>query len=119
MRYIQKTFVAVMLFLLALMILITVSAHFYLDYKFPSDSPAITRKLDSNFIKSRYKVIEARKEGYNDEEISKYLATSFSKERNDSMKNLIIVELAIYVFCILVGSGIILIKNTKEKQNER
>jgi len=110
MKTIHKKFIAILMFLLALMVLVTTSAHFYLSYRFPSDPLVILKKINSDFIQSRFKVIEGRKEGYTDQEMSEYLAKSFTKNYNDRMENLLIAELAIFFCSILVGSGIILIK---------
>lgn len=118
MRQIQKNFIALLLFILAFMILLTVSAHFYLDYRFPVDTTTITRKLDSDFITSRFKVVEARKAGYADEEIAMHLASEFDKKRIENMTNLIIGEVAIYIICILVGLGLVIIKKDSIGRNQ-
>lgn len=92
------------------MISITVSAHFYFKHRLPSDSSKIIKKLDSEFIQSRFHVVEARKAGYNDDEISNELATRFNKEYSDNMSNLITVEATVFLVCIFIGVGLIIIK---------
>jgi hypothetical protein len=110
MRPIQKIYVASMLFLLAIMVTTTVSAHYYFNYKYPSDPSTIARKLDSDFIKSRFGADEAKKAGYSDDEISSHLATAFKKERSDNMGNLVTAELSMFLVCFLVGLGVTIIR---------
>lgn len=108
MRPIQKKFIAALLFLLAFMISLTVSSHLYFKYRLPTDTSIINKKLDTEFIQSRFDVIGARKAGATDKEIMNHLSDRFSKEYSKNITTLITVEGAIYLVCILVSLGLIL-----------
>ncbi len=106
----RHTYMATMLFLLAALICVGAGGYYYLDEKYPMDAAFIQIRLDDPAITSKFKVEEARKAEYKDEEIAKYLADRNKVEFQRQFKLLLLMELTVLLTAVLVGGGIVLIK---------
>lgn len=102
-------------FLVAALIAFYVAAHFYLDSKYPTSAEFIKRSLSSPRITRQFKIEEAKKAGYSEEEIAEYLAQSYSEKFRKYRNRIIMVEGTVFVISLLVGFGLLILKANGRK----
>lgn len=106
----RRKVVANLFFLLAVLITFYAVAHFYLEWKYPASVEYVERNLASPTIAEQFKVEEAKKSGYSENEIAKYLAEKNSETFEKLTHTIFLVELTTFIVALLVGVGIIILK---------
>lgn len=103
---IRRRIIATLLFLFAALVVVHVGARLYMQRANSTSMHTIQGNLNSSAITSRFKVEEARKAGYSEEEIAKHLFEENAKSTEELMQTLLLVEVALFAVAAAVGMGI-------------
>lgn len=106
---IQRKVVAGLLFLLAALISVHTVMYFYLERVNPTSTNVIRSNLKSPEVMSRFKVEEATKSGYSEDEIVKYLSEENARDTERIVKTFLLLEEASFAVAVLVGLGVIVL----------
>jgi hypothetical protein len=117
MRLRARTAAALLAFLLAAEIVAGVGGHFYLEAKYPVQTTEIKRTLETPLVQDIFKVAEARKDGYTDEQIASFLADRNAVTRLELSEKFGIVCVSVWLVAALVLVGLVLISSESRSKN--
>lgn len=105
----SRRIIASLIFLLAGLVAFYGAAYLYRDFRYPRSVQLLQSDLGSPEVTRHFKVEEAKKSGYSDQEIAGHLASKNSATIDRYVDRLFFGELTVFLVAMLLSGGLMVL----------